>query len=957
MVNFKAIQDKWQKKWAKEKIFETEINKKKKKFFITIPYPYISGSLHIGHARVVTEADVYSRYLRMKGLNVLYPIAFHISGTPVLGISMAIKNKDKKKIEIYKSYVRPYVKDKKEVEKVVASFKDPKKLVKFFIPKMIDEFATLGLAVDWRRSFTSGDMMHQKLVEWQFGKYKAKDYLIQGKYPVLYSKTLGNAVGEDDIIDGDTDPVDKLEFTLLKFKYEDAFLVAATLRPETMYGQTNMWIHPDVEYVKAKVDNEIWIISRECAEKLKFQDKNIKVVGKLLGKSLLGKFCVAPVINREIIILPSLHCDPNVGTGLVTSVPSDAPFDWIALKELQESDRLCGKYGLDCSVIKKLKLIPIIKSKGYGDFPAVEITKRMGITSLGQHEKLQKATQEIYKLGFHTGVMMETCGKYAGMKVVVAKEEMKNDLLKAKKADVMYDASRVAKSRDGGEVIVAILDNQWFIDFNAKGWKKDAHDCLSKMDIVPEKFRKQFEDTFSWLDKRPCARKRGLGTKLPYDKEWVIESLSDSTLYMTLYTLADKIKKFKIKEKQLNPEFFDYVYLGRGKLKDVAKKLGMPEKQLAEMKDGFDYWYPNDHRHTFTAHLSNHLSFMIFAHAACLQKKNWPKKISFHGMVLSGGAKMSKSKGNVVTLMDVNNLFGADTFRAFLCNSTSVDSTLNWETSEVERMKNHLLSLFALCQEIFGNRKSGKLNDRFAAFVSKFESSVKQAGKCLDKMDLRDYANIVLHAIPRMYRKAKAVANDELPVLNDYIADRYVKMLAPLLPHYAEEIWSMANKDFVSLAAWPKYDKSKINPVAEFKEELMENLSTDIKHILKLVKVEKPKKITLFVAEGWKYNFFAMFKELVEKTHDMKAILNSIMKTDMKKHGQEIIKMIPALLKDVSKVPRMILDQGTEYDLLRQNKDILEKEFGAKVEVIKADESKEAKARQAAPGKPAILVE
>ena len=65
------------------------------------------------------------------------------------------------------------------------------------------------LGVDWRRSFTSGDAIHRKMVEWQFGKYKEKNYLIQGKYPVLYSKSLGNAVGEDDIIEGDTSPVDK----------------------------------------------------------------------------------------------------------------------------------------------------------------------------------------------------------------------------------------------------------------------------------------------------------------------------------------------------------------------------------------------------------------------------------------------------------------------------------------------------------------------------------------------------------------------------------------------------------------------------------------------------------------------------------------------------------------------------------------------------------------------------
>ena len=208
MFDYKKVQDKWQKKWKDEKIFEVDADPKKEKFFITVPYPYISGSLHIGHGRVVTEADVYARYLRMQGKNVLYPIAFHISGTPVLGISLAIKNGDQKKIDLYKAYVRPYVNSEKEANKMVQSFEDPWKIVEFFTPKMIAEFSTLGLGVDWRRSFNSGDVEHQKLVEWLFHQYKKKGYLIQGKHPVLYSKTLENAVGEDDIADGDTNPVE-----------------------------------------------------------------------------------------------------------------------------------------------------------------------------------------------------------------------------------------------------------------------------------------------------------------------------------------------------------------------------------------------------------------------------------------------------------------------------------------------------------------------------------------------------------------------------------------------------------------------------------------------------------------------------------------------------------------------------------------------------------------------------
>jgi leucyl-tRNA synthetase len=167
----------------------------------------------------------------MMGFNVLYPMAFHITGTPVLGISAAIKSGDQEKIKLYEEYVSAYETDEKKIKEIIKSFEDPQKIVDYFIPKMISEYKKLGLGVDWRRSFTSGDVEHQKMVTWQFENYKQKNYLIKGVYPVLYSPKDESAMGEDDIQDADSNPVEKQEFTVLKFKFEDKFIVAATLRP------------------------------------------------------------------------------------------------------------------------------------------------------------------------------------------------------------------------------------------------------------------------------------------------------------------------------------------------------------------------------------------------------------------------------------------------------------------------------------------------------------------------------------------------------------------------------------------------------------------------------------------------------------------------------------------------------------------------------------------------------
>jgi len=72
--------------------------------------------------------------------------------------------------------------------------------------------------------------------------------------------------------------------------------------------------------------------------------------------------------------------------------------------------------------------------------------------------------------------------------------------------------------RCGTEIVVKILKDQWFLDYSNEEWKELARKSLSKMQIIPEESRKDFEFTIEWLEKRACARTRGLGTPLPWDK-------------------------------------------------------------------------------------------------------------------------------------------------------------------------------------------------------------------------------------------------------------------------------------------------------------------------------------------------------------------------------------------------------------------------------------------------------
>ena len=167
-------------------------------------------------------------------------------------------------------------------------------------------------------------------------------------------------------------------------------------------------------------------------------------------------------------------------------------------------------------------------------------------------------------------------------------------------------------------------------------WKDLAKKCLAQMNIYPEKARKQFEYVLDWLKDWACTREFGLGTKLPWDEKWIIESLSDSTIYMAYYVLAKYFEdpSYKIDPQKLDDYFFDYIYLKRGNIDEVSAKSGLSKELISDMKKEFEYWYPFEFRNSGKDLIQNHLSFCIFNHAAIFPEELWPKGFGVNGWVL-----------------------------------------------------------------------------------------------------------------------------------------------------------------------------------------------------------------------------------------------------------------------------------------------------------------------------------
>jgi leucyl-tRNA synthetase len=248
----KQIERKWQKKWEEAKAFEADPDASKPKYFITVAYPYPNSPQHIGHGRTYTLADVHARYMRMQGYNVLLPMAFHYTGTPVLAMSKRLAEKDK---DLINDFINVYKVAKEKLEE----FFEPFNMALYFHREIKTGMKEIGYSIDWRREFTTIDPHYNRFIEWQFEKLRQAGFITRGSHPVGWCPKDGNPVGQHDT-KGDVEP-EIGEFTLIKFKYNEWILPAATLRPETIFGVTNMWLNPEVDYVKAKVDDEKWIVS------------------------------------------------------------------------------------------------------------------------------------------------------------------------------------------------------------------------------------------------------------------------------------------------------------------------------------------------------------------------------------------------------------------------------------------------------------------------------------------------------------------------------------------------------------------------------------------------------------------------------------------------------------------------------------------------------------------------
>ncbi|XP_054345485.1 leucine--tRNA ligase, cytoplasmic isoform X1 [Pongo pygmaeus] len=1044
----KKIEKEIQQKWDTERVFEVNASSLEKqtskgKYFVTFPYPYMNGRLHLGHTFSLSKCEFAVGYQRLKGKCCLFPFGLHCTGMPI----KACADKLKREIELYgcppdfpdeedeeeETNVKTEdirIKDKAKGKKSKAAAKagsskyqwgimkslglSDEEIVKFseaehwldyFPPLAIQDLKRLGLKVDWRRSFITTDVnpYYDSFVRWQFLTLRERNKIKFGKRYTIYSPKDGQPCMDHDRQTGEG--VGPQEYTLLKLKVlepypsklsglkgKNIFLVAATLRPETLFGQTNCWVRPDMKYIGFEtVNGDIFICTQKAARNMSYQGFTkdngvVPVVKELMGEEILGASLSAPLTSYKVIyVLPMLTIKEDKGTGVVTSVPSDSPDDIAALRDLKKKQALRAKYGIRDDMVLPFEPVPVIEIPGFGNLSAVTICDELKIQSQNDREKLAEAKEKIYLKGFYEGIML--VDGFKGQKVQDVKKTIQKKMIDAGDALIYMEPEKQVMSRSSDECVVALCD-QWYLDYGEENWKKQTSQCLKNLETFCEETRKNFEATLGWLQEHACSRTYGLGTHLPWDEQWLIESLSDSTIYMAFYTVAHLLQggnlhgqaesPLGIRPQQMTKEVWDYVFFTEAPF----PKTQIAKEKLDQLKQEFEFWYPVDLRVSGKDLVPNHLSYYLYNHVAMWpeQSDKWPTAVRANGHLLLNSEKMSKSTGNFLTLTQAIDKFSADGMRLALADAGDTVEDANFVEAMADAGILRLYTWVEWVKEMVANWDSlrsgpaNTFNDR--VFASELNAGIIKTDQNYEKMMFKEALKTGFFEFQAAKDKYRELAVEGM---HRELVFRFIEvqtlLLAPFCPHLCEHIWTLLGKpDSIMNASWPvagPVDEVLIHS-SQYLMEVTHDLRLRLKNYMMPAKgkktdkqpLQKPSHCTIYVAKNyppWQHTTLSVLRKHFEannrKLPDNKVIASELgSMPELKKYMKKVMPFVAMIKENLEKMGPRILDLQLEFDekaVLMENIVYLTNSLELEhIEVKFASEAEDKIREDCCPGKP-----
>ncbi len=845
------IEKKWQDNWAKKKAYKTANNSKKKKYYVLDMFPYPSGTgLHVGHPKGYIGSDVFARFKRMQGFNVLHPMGYDAFGLPAEQYALEHQIHPRKAVlENVKTF-------EKQLHKIGLSYDWDRKVnttdpefykwtqwifLKIYnswynkdvnkaepIEKLVKEFEKNGNRKI--NAFTDYTYKFSK-EEWNnFPPKEKQDVLMkyrlayEGYSEVNWSPKLGTVLANDEIVDGPNGPVsERGGFPVEKKLMRQWFLRITAYADRLLEGL-----------------NEInW-------------SENIKEIQRnWIGKSV-GSEIDFPLQSLKY------DYDHGIAAARVFTTRADTLFGatYVVLAPENELVSRLKEHIANWSEVEKYILN--VKKKSTED--RLENKEKTGVQIKGivainqaNGEKIPVWISDYVLADYGTGAVM-----------AVPAHDVR-DFEFAKKFDLPI--KKVLACEDSELPFVGhgvLINSNKFSGASTDRAKKDiTHEVGGK---IVTKYR---------MRDAVFARQRYWGEPIPlkHDKHGIITALKDKELPLKL----PEVKSYEPTGTGESPLANVSTWIKKGYETNTMpgwagsswyflRYMDPKNKRAFVDKSAIKYWKDVDMYVGGAEHATGHLLYSRFWHKVLKDYGLVPteepfKTLKNQGMMLGpDNRKMSKRWGNVINPDDVIKNYGADTLRVYEMFMGPFDGTLPWSTENIIGSRRFIEKVWRLSERI---SKKAVSDNNFDVILHKTIKKVTE-----------DIGNFAFNtAISSMMILVNEMDKKEFLRKQDF--EMFLKILSPFAPHITEEIWaSLGHKNLIVLEKWPKADPKKMKEV-ETKIIIQINGKVRAECMLPVDSTEE--EVSSFATELPEVNKWLLGREIVKTIYIPNKIINFVL--------------------------------------------------------------------------------
>ena len=794
--DYSKIEKKWQKFWEKNKTNQVDLDLAKKPFYNLMMFPYPSAEgLHVGNMYAFVHSDTYGRFTRLKGFDVFEPIG--LDGFGIHSENYAIK-------------IKEHIKEvSKRTEK-----------------HFYEQLHMIGNQYDWNRTVETYKPNYYKWTQWLFLQMHQKGLAYRNMAPVNWCPSCKTVLSDEQVISGRCE----------------------RCGTETEKRQMEQWFFKITDYAERLLENLSWI---DWSPDVKLGQRNW--IGKSEGASVKFKVKSEKLKDDYEMEVFTTRPDTLFGATFMAICPEHRLIadlkekieNWSEAESyiknaqkksaLERTDLNKDKTGVE---IKGLKVVNPVNKKEIPIFIADYVLANYGtgaIMAVPGHDQrdwdfAKKYNLEIIEV-IKGGDIKE--GAYAGDGVNINSEFL-----------------------DGLETKVAIAKMIKWLEQNKLGCGSVNYKlrdwCVSRQRYWGPPIPMIYCQACCWV---PVPEK-DLPVLLPEIDNFLPDGSGKGPLNKVkgfVNTICPKCGGPAQRETDVSDPFVDSSwYFLRYPCTEFDDRA-IDKKRLAK-------WLPVDmyiggKEHTVLHLLYSRFITMVLYDLGYLKDEEPYKRFFAHGLLIREGAKISKSKSNIVNPDEYIEKFGADSMRLYLMFLGDVKLGGDWRDSGMNGMFRFINRIWAITEKII---KAGEKETKDEIVLREINRLIKRVGDDLEHLKFNTAIAFIMEYVNSLYRFEAAQKE-----IGADIVEALAKILSPFVPHLAEELWAkLGYKKSIFTEKWPEYDpalvkeekielivqingkvRARLSVPADISEEDAKNLSLSDEDIKKWLGGQKPKKV------------------------------------------------------------------------------------------------------------------